>query len=285
MMARPILEVEHLTYCYPTGGEAIHDISMTICENEFVAIIGQNGAGKSTLMKNLTGLLRPTSGRILLEGKDTLNMAVADISKKIGFVLQNPDRQLFSDTVAQEVAYGLVNAGLNGDDIKAKVSEALESVGLEDKREAYPPALSKGDRAKVVIASVIAAGPAVIILDEPTNGQDNRGCSQIMDIARRLHEKGHTIIFVTHNMTMVADYANRAIVMTRREIMMDGTPQQVFSCPAELETTHISPPQAAQLSSVLIGRGLPMPHICLNPTELSHELIRLRGERRECPAV
>lgn len=277
-MAKPVLQIEGVTYRYPAGGEAIRNINLTICENEFVAIIGQNGAGKSTLMKNITGLLRPTAGRILLEGRDIASMAVADISRKIGFVLQNPDRQLFSETVDDEVAYGLKNAGLAQAEIKETVTRALESVGLAHKREEYPPALSKGDRAKVVIASVLAMGPAVIILDEPTNGQDNRGCCQIMDIARELHQSGHTIVFITHNMTLVADYAKRAVVMSRREIMMDGTPEAVFSQPARLETTHISPPQIAQLSNLLIGRGLPLGEICLNPGELADALLRLRGQ-------
>lgn len=275
-MENPILSIQNLTYIYPNGREALTDINIDIQKNEFLAIIGQNGAGKSTLMKNITGLIRPTKGRILMNGNDMIDTPVAEISKKIGFVLQNPDRQLFCNTVEEEVAYGLKNAGMDEGEIKNLVDEALNAVGLLDKKEIYPPALSKGDRAKTVIASVIAMRPEIIILDEPTNGQDNRGCYQIMDIARKLHEMGHTIIFVTHSMPLVADYAKRAIVMIKKKIMMDDTPEQVFARPDELEATHISPPQVAQLSNLLIREKIPLKKLYLRAEDMADALIELK---------
>jgi energy-coupling factor transport system ATP-binding protein len=179
-----------LSYTYTTGTTALEHVDIEIRQGEFVAIIGQNGAGKSTLLKNVTGLLTPTEGSVYINGVSTRDLTVAAISREIGFVLQNPDRQLFANTVFDEVAFGLRNAKVPEDEIKLRVMETLESVGLAEMAEEFPPALSKGDRAKVVVASVIVINAGIIILDEPTSGQDFKGCYQIMDIAKRLNEEG-----------------------------------------------------------------------------------------------
>jgi energy-coupling factor transporter ATP-binding protein EcfA2 len=165
----------------------VKDVSFEIYKGDFVAIIGQNGSGKTTVLKNLLGLLRPTTGKVNVAGLDTKTAAVSDMAKHVGFVLQNPDQQLFADTVQEEVAYGPRNLKLDKDIIEQRVAEALKVVGMEDKREEFPPALSKGDRAKVVIASALALDPEIIVLDEPTTGQDYKGCHQIMQIAEALN--------------------------------------------------------------------------------------------------
>jgi energy-coupling factor transport system ATP-binding protein len=271
----PAIRIDHVSYSYDSENNSIEDINLTIEDNEFVAIIGQNGAGKSTLLKNLTGLLRPTRGEIYIRGKNARTMSVSVISREIGFVLQNPDRQLFASTVYDEAAYALVNAGMRQEEIKNKVRESLESVGLSAAADMFPPALSKGDRAKVVIASVLAMGSKTIILDEPTSGQDYRSCHQIMDIIKDLHRKGHTIIFVTHNMSLVAEYARRTIVMMQKHILWDGKVEDVFNREEELAQTHILPPQITCLARQL-RREIPFEKTALTVAELGEQLLALK---------
>ncbi|TLN18944.1 ATP-binding cassette domain-containing protein, partial [bacterium] len=211
----PIIVVDHLDFTYqPLNVNAVKDISFTIRRGEFVALIGQNGSGKTTVLKNLLGLNKPTKGTVTVAGMDIGKTAVAEMARHVGFVLQNPDQQLFAETVEDEITYGPRNLGLDKAVIEERVAEALRLVGLEDKRKEFPPALSKGDRAKTVIASALALDPEIVILDEPTTGQDYRGCHQIMQIADRLHEQGRTVVFVTHHMALVAEYARRVIVMS-----------------------------------------------------------------------
>ena len=274
MSKKVVLKIDDLSYAYREGAYALEHVNIEIYENDFVAIIGQNGAGKSTLLKNITGLLRPTEGAIYINGKNNKEMSIADISKEIGFVLQNPDRQLFADNVYEEVAYGLRNAGMKEEDIKVRVEETLEAVGLSDKKEDYPPALSKGDRAKVVIACVIAMQPGIIILDEPTSGQDFKGCYQIMDIAKAMHKLGHTVIFVTHHMPLVTEYEDRTIVMARKKVLMDGYSHDVFNYPEELATTNINPPQITQFGSQL-AEFIPLEGTMLSVEELGEALLKL----------
>ena len=271
-----VLKIDHLSYTYDKGSEALSDVSIEIRENEFVAIIGQNGAGKSTLLKCITGLLRPSEGKIYINGKDNSEMSVAAISREIGFVLQNPDRQLFAETVFDEIAFGLKNAGFSEAEIKERIEETLASVGLTDKKNDFPPSLSKGDRAKVVIASVIAMKPGIIILDEPTSGQDYKGCYQIMDIAKELHKAGHTIIFVTHHMPLVTEYADRTIVMSRKHVLMDDVSTDVFNHPEELATTNIKPPQITQFGA-LLSEFIPLDGTILSVESLGEQLVKLQN--------
>jgi energy-coupling factor transporter ATP-binding protein EcfA2 len=255
----PIITVEHLDFVYqPLNVHAVKDVSFEICKGEFVALIGQNGSGKTTVLKNLLGLLRPTSGKVIVAGLDTKKGAVSEMAKHVGFVLQNPDQQLFADTVEDEVAYGPRNLKLDKALIEERVAMALKMVGLEDKRVEFPPALSKGDRAKTVIASALALDPEIIVLDEPTTGQDYRGCHQIMQIAQTLHQQGRTVVFVTHHMALVAEYAQRVIVMTGGKVLLDGNTESVFSKPDVVREAYIIPPQITVLGQKLpVSLGLP----------------------------
>jgi len=255
----PIVSVQHLDYVYqPLNVHAVRDVSFDIARGQFVALIGQNGSGKTTVLKNLLGLLRPTGGQVLVAGQDTRTTAVAEMARHVGFVLQNPDQQLFADTVEQEVAYGPANLGLDKAAVEQRVADALKLVGLEEKRLEFPPALPKGERAKVVIASALALDPEIIVLDEPTTGQDFKGCHQIMQIARQLHEQGRTVIFVTHHMALVAEYAERVIVMTGGKLLLDDATVNVFSRPEVVRQASIIPPQITELGQSLpAGLGLP----------------------------
>lgn len=270
----PIITVDHLDFTYqPLNVHAVKDVSFIIHKGEFVALIGQNGSGKTTVLKNLLGLLKPTSGSVTVASLDTRKSAVADMARHVGFVLQNPDQQLFAETVEEEVSYGPRNLGLDKEIIQSRVDFALKQVGLEDKRLEFPPALAKGDRAKTVIASALALDPEVIILDEPTTGQDYRGCHQIMQIANALHEQGRTVVFVTHHMALVAEYARRVIVMTGGSILMDDTTRNVFNKPDVVRKAYIIPPQITELGQSL-PESLGLPRTPLAVKEMAEPILK-----------
>jgi len=214
--ANTLIQIDHLYYQYDSGNMILNDVNLAIADNDFFVIKGRNGCGKTTLLKNISGLLRPLRGGILLRGRDTALMSVAEIAGEIGLVMQDPDRQLFTSTVYDEVAFALKvkkRGAKRRGEIRDKVEEALSLVDLLDKRDDFPLALSRADRVKTVFAAILAMGPRIIMLDEPFAGQDSRGCRLIMDILAGLHQKGYTILVVTHNVGVVAEYAQRVVEM------------------------------------------------------------------------
>jgi len=202
---------------YGKNSPSVENISLIINDNDFAAITGCNGCGKTTLLKSITGLLRPDTGDIFIRGKNIRELPVSSISGEVGFVMQNPDNQLFTDSVYNEAAFALKNARLPKKEIKKRVEDALEMAGLRDPN-AFPHELSRADRAKVVLASVLAMGCRIILFDEIDVGQDYRGSRHIMNIACELHRRGFTIVFVTHNMSLVDEYAHRVITMNKNGI-------------------------------------------------------------------
>jgi len=216
----PAVSIKNLCYSYGQN-IAIENINLSVADNEFLAIIGKNGCGKTTLLKNIVGLLRPLSGDIFIRGKNTKEISISDISMEAGFVMQNPDNQLFTDSVYSEVSFALKNAKLTKEEISRRVDEALDTVGLRD-ADAFAPALPRAARTKTVIACVLAMGCRIVIFDEVDTGQDYRGSGHIMDIARDLNKKGFTIIYVTHNMSLAAQYAHRLVVMEKNGFTFDG---------------------------------------------------------------
>ncbi|MCL0052887.1 energy-coupling factor ABC transporter ATP-binding protein [Dehalococcoidales bacterium] len=246
------IKVENLTYVYqPHSVVALDEVSFEVGEGEFVAIIGQNGVGKTTLLKNIAGLLKPIRGRVLVEDVDTNQSTLAELSIRVGLVLQNPDQQLFAQTVEEEIAFGPRNLKLPDSEVASRVEEVIAKLDLECFRQEFPLGLTIGDRLKVVIASVLAMRPRIILLDEPTIGQDYRGHRQTMDIVKQLHQEGKTIVIATHHMNLVAEYAQRVIVLCQGKILLDDTPATVFSQPEVLRQTHIAPPQITQLAQSL----------------------------------
>jgi energy-coupling factor transport system ATP-binding protein len=223
-----VIAVSHLYAEYTAGNPVLTDINLVIKENEFTAICGQNGSGKTTLLKNISGLLRPVRGTILLRGKDTASMSIAEIAGEIGFVMQDPDRQLFESTVYDEVAFTLKRAArgrtLKKNALREEVEEALSLTGLLDRRDAFPLALNRADRMKTVFAAILATGPKIIMLDEPVAGQDTRGSHLIMELLANLHQQSYTILMITHNMSVITEYARRIIKLKDGNIVMDGKP-------------------------------------------------------------
>jgi len=273
-----IIHVENLDYVYqPQTVKAVEDVSFDIHRGEFVALIGQNGSGKTTVLKNMLGLLQPTKGKVVIAGMDTQVAPVADLARHVGFVLQNPDQQLFAETVEDEISFGPRNLGLDEETIKARVAEVLALVGLEEKRQEFPPALSKGERAKVVIASALALDPEIIVLDEPTTGQDYKGCHQILQIAKKLNQMGRTIVFVTHHMALVTEYARRVIVMRGGRILVDSKTEDVFDQAELVLKAHIIPPQITNLSRSLPPE-LGLPRVALSVSDLANSILSRLGQ-------
>jgi len=248
----PVLRAEELRYVYPTYRiEALRGIDLDIYEGEFIALLGQNGSGKTTLAKHFNGLLKPASGRVLVQNKSTTEYTHREMGHSVGYVFQNPDHQIFARTVAEEVGFGLKMQGEPPKTIEKRVAEALEVVGLQGYEEKVPFALTKGERQCVAVASVLAVQPRVIILDEPTTGLDYRHQRNMMEVLKRLNQTGHTIIMITHSMWVAAEYAARTIVMKNGGILSDGPTRAVFADEARLAEASLSPSLLVRLSNWL----------------------------------
>jgi energy-coupling factor transport system ATP-binding protein len=269
------IQVSHVGFSYDSGKMILDDLNLAIAENEFVAIIGQNGSGKTTLLKTISGLLRPSRGTIVLRGKDTGSMGLAEIAGEIGFVMQECDRQLFEPTVYDEVAFALRHSKMPKGEIHDKVEETLAAVDLLDKREMFPLALNRADRVKTVFASILAMGPTILMLDEPVAGEDRRGCRKIMDITADLHQRGYTVIMVTHNINVAAEYARRVVVMKDAGVYMDGSPAEIFGRAKDLAKAGILPPHITRLSQSLRNH-VPLVKSPLTPADLAEMLVELK---------
>jgi energy-coupling factor transport system ATP-binding protein len=243
----PVIETKDLWHIYPGGTRALRCIDLRIYQGDFVASIGQNGSGKTTLVKHFVGALKPTRGAVMLKGEETSKFTIGELARKVGLVLQNPDFMLFADSIKNEVAFGPRNLGFTPEEVDEKVKESLEVVGLDVELDLFPLRLSQGDRRKLSVAAIHAMEPEILILDEPTTGQDFKGRYDIVEIAERLNKKGHTIIMITHDMELVAKYAQRTIVMGVGKILLDGPTPEVFGRSDILKDTFIQPPQITQL--------------------------------------
>lgn len=249
-----IVEVRDLVYCYSDGTKALDNINLEFHKGEFIALIGQNGCGKTTFSKTLNGIFKPTEGKVLVNQIDTsLPKIKKQLVKNIGYVFQNPDHQLFNNNVYDEIAYAPRNIGLNEAEVKERVLEAGAIAGVREELFTEPPFfLTKGLRQRVAIASILSLKPEVIIVDEPTTGQDYKQSIEIMEFLKMLNEDhGHTIIIVTHEMGIVAQYAKRVVVMVDGKVLMEGTVQEVFSQPDLLAEANIKPPELTRLAQEL----------------------------------
>ena len=251
-MSIPIA-VESVVFVYPDGTRAIDGVDLWIGPGERVAIVGQNGSGKSTLVRQLNGLLRPTEGRVLVDGVDATRFHVAQLAAKVGLAFQNPDRQIFAGRVRAEVAFGPRNLGVRGADLDRAVDEALDAVGLGDVADHNPYDLGFSRRKLLAIASILAMATPVVILDEPTTGQDARGVARVRTIIERLSDEGRTVITISHDMRFVAETSRRVVVMRAGRIVLDGTPAEVFAEPnwPALASTYLEPTLPARVGARL----------------------------------
>lgn len=255
MLNEPVLTVEHLHHSYGSR-QILTDINFTVNPGEFIALLGENGAGKTTLVKHFNGLLKPSSGRVMVGQMDTIKYKVSKLAQKVGFVFQNPDHQIFNSSVEKEVSSGLKYMKLSAGEINLRLDDALEATGLTKLRKSYPFDLSRGERQRIALASVLAVRPQVIVLDEPTTGLDYRESLQIMQLLSDLNQNGHTIIFITHNMSLAAEFAHRAIVLRDGKIIMDGNVREVFACPDVLAENFLELPPVNRMGMLLNYAGI-----------------------------
>jgi energy-coupling factor transport system ATP-binding protein len=251
-MSEIVIRTENLSYRYPTRQEfAVNNVNLEITRGEFLAIIGQNGSGKTTLVKHFNGLLKPTEGRLLVEDQDTKDMVTSDLARFVGYVFQNPDHQIFAEKVRDEIAFGPKNLGMDEAKI-AEVSQAvLEEVGLTGKEDVMPFQLSRGERQRLAVASILAMEPSILIVDEPTTGQDWQESIALMELIKQLNDKGHTCIVITHSMNLVSHYARRVVVMYQGEVLLDGPTEDVFSDRENMARAKIKPPEVYELANAL----------------------------------
>ena len=250
MQNKPVLEIEHVSFSYEGEANAVEDLSLSIGKGEFIAIVGKNGSGKSTLGKLLNGLLLPSTGQVLVAGQDTRFTAVSDLAKVVGYVFQNPDHQIFAETVWEEIAFGARNIGCTQEECDLRVRESLAAVGLDEEksRSQDPFSLSKGERQRVAVASALAMKPEILIFDEPTTGLDAEETDKMMDMFGHLNRQGHTLIMITHTMRLVAEYAFRCVVVGNGQLVADGFTREVFSQPTLLESCSLEIPPLIRFS-------------------------------------
>ena len=281
------IEVEHLTHCYSEGSAlrtvALNDVSFRIGDGEFVGIIGHTGSGKSTLVQHLNGLLKPSSGRVLIDGEDLNGEHVnrRALRQRIGLVFQYPEYQLFEETVAKDIAFGPKNQGLSPAEMDERVRYAMDCVHLDYDKYAQrsPFELSGGQMRRVAIAGVLAMRPAVLILDEPTAGLDPRGRDRILSMLEELHAREKvTILMVSHSMDDMARLASRLIVMSEGRIVADGTPREIFSREDMMTSIGLDVPEAARLCRLLREKGYDLPADLFRPEELKEQHLRLWKE-------
>ncbi|MCW4052502.1 MAG: energy-coupling factor ABC transporter ATP-binding protein [Candidatus Bathyarchaeota archaeon] len=252
-----MIDVRNVCFTYPSGVEALRNVSFTIGDGEFLAIMGQNGAGKTTLVKHFNGLLKPTSGEVLVEGVKTASTTVAKLARDVGFVFQNPDNQLFCETVEEEIAFALRNFGFEQTTLKKRVTWALNLLNLTDYRSTSPFMLSGGERKRVALASVLAWNPKAIVLDEPTIGQDQQQKEKLRQFILQLNTQGKTVVIVTHDVEFVAECNPRLILMTEGRIVADGIGKEVLTDLERLTQASIVPPQITQIFMEIRDFGLP----------------------------
>lgn len=284
-MTENILEFQNVSFRYEGSSEkeqlplAVRDVSFSVKKGDFVAILGHNGSGKSTLAKLSNSILLPESGKVLVNGMDTADESLSyDIRRTVGVVFQNPDNQIVASVVEEDVAFGPENLGVPPEEIRKRVDNALKAVGMYEYRKHEPHKLSGGQKQRVAIAGMIAMLPECIVLDEPTAMLDPRGRKEVMDTILKLNrEMGMTVVFITHFMEE-AVRASRVIVMDNAEILMDGTPREVFRQADRVKAAGLDVPIPAELARALQKRGVPMPDDILTASEFTEYFLKRFGE-------
>lgn len=268
-MAEPILETKNLRFSYEEGPEIIKGISMKINPGDFVAVMGQNGSGKTTLVKHFNGLHQPSSGEILFNDENIAGKQVGALAKKIGYVFQNPDHQIFNATVREEIAFGPRNLGLDEEEIEKRTEDALVRFGLKEYENREPAVIGFGIRRKVSVAAVYSMDTPVLVLDEPTTGLDYRSTTELMELICDLNANGKTIIFITHDMRVVAKYIPKCIVIRDGQVIADDNTRAIYHQYEMLKKTKIRLPQITNLSRQMKESGVDMPDDVLSVSEFA----------------
>jgi len=239
---------DDVSYSYVPGRYAIEHITLSIGNGEVVAILGENGAGKTTLIKHINGLLKPQSGSVIVSGMDTKNTTVATLARHVGLVFQNPDHQLFAETVEKELMFALMNFGFSKEEIYRRVNWALKEFGLLEYKDRPPFLLSGGERKRLALASVLCYDPQIIIMDEPTTGQDYRQKLHLASLIKRLNSEGKTVVIVTHDIEFAADFIPRTVIMSKGRVIADGDTNELLTNRELLMSASLLPPQLVELS-------------------------------------
>lgn len=278
-----MIELDSVSFSYGSNGgavEAVSDLDLRLEDGSFVAVIGSNGCGKSTFAKLLNAILVPSKGTVRVDGLDTRDPSnIYAIRSKVGLVFQNPDNQLVSDTVEDDIVFGLENMGLPRHEMEVRLEETLSLTGLTPLRHCSPDRLSGGQKQLVAIAGILAMRPKCIVLDEATSMLDPAGRATVLGLCHDLNERlGMTIVLVTHYMDECID-AHRIVAMDRGTVRLDGTPSQVFARADELKALGVGLPIATELAEGLIARGIGLPHGILTGEELCRELLSLKSRK------
>lgn len=284
-MSENIIEFQNVSFRYEADESekplplCVENVSLNIKKGDFVAVLGHNGSGKSTLAKLSNSILIPESGRVLVDGVDTADESLSyDIRRTVGVVFQNPDNQIVASIVEEDVAFGPENLGVPPDELRRRVDDALKAVGMYEYRHHEPHKLSGGQKQRVAIAGMIAMLPECIVLDEPTAMLDPKGRKEVMDTVRRLNrERGMTVVFITHFMEEAAT-ADRVVVMDNAKILLDGTPQTVFSKAELLKKIGLDVPKSAALAAELRANGIPIRDGVLTADSLADNILELLGD-------
>lgn len=269
-----LIEIQNVSYAYEdAAAKALNNVSLTINDGEFVAVVGHNGSGKSTLAKHLNALLLPTEGKVLVDGMDTADEAdTLSIRQRVGMVFQNPDNQLVTTIVEEDVAFGPENIGVPGNEIRARVDRALAAVGMEKYAHSAPNMLSGGQKQRIAIAGMLAMQPKVLVLDEATAMLDPKGRRDIIDLVTKLHkENGITVVMITQYMEEAIG-ADRVAVMSGGELILEGTPKEVFSQDELLHKHRLDVPVMQQLANRLNARGANLPKSILSVEEMAQAI-------------
>ena len=262
-----MIEFRDVHASYDGSAPILKGVSFTIRDGEFVAFVGTNGAGKSTTMRLMNGLLKPDAGQVLIDGVPTSDLRTSELARRVGFLFQNPDSQICCNTVREELLFGFEALGLDGPDADSRVDAIVEEFAFDPDDD--PFLLNRGARQLLALASIVVLAPPVVVLDEPTTGLDYRECVKVMDIIRRIHERGTTVVMVCHDMEVVADYAARCIVMSGGEVVDDAPTFDVLRNRETLERASLVPPQIVELSLEL---GREMPHLADGPVGRANTL-------------
>ena len=275
----PHVRIEKMWHKHEDGSDGLKDIDLQIERGEFAALIGHNGAGKTLLVSHLIGFLKPSGGRILFDGEDISELSTAELAQRVGYLFQNPDDQIFTDNVVEEIRFGLKNLRLNKDEIARRVDLALTMMELTEYSDRHPHALSRGQRQRLAVASILAMEPDFIVLDEPTTGQDRAHVNKFLHQIKKLNQLGKTVILITHDMNIAVEYADRTIVMKNGEIFLDGATRDVFSRSEDLREAYIEPPVVTRLSLDLRKKGINIP-VMLTVEELELYLKAAGSDQR-----